>query len=45
MGSALAAMLSFLFLPLLIQIEQNTRRNLELQGALNKGIFCRKSGG
>ncbi|MGA2442194.1 MAG: hypothetical protein ABSH08_14675 [Tepidisphaeraceae bacterium] len=44
-GSALAALLSFLFLPLLIQIEQNTRRTLELQVALNKGRFSQKSGG
>jgi DNA-directed RNA polymerase subunit RPC12/RpoP len=30
MGTALGALMGFLFLPLLIQIEQNTRRTLEL---------------
>jgi hypothetical protein len=36
-GGAIAGLLSFLFLPLMIQIEQNTRRSLALHAAERKG--------
>jgi hypothetical protein len=37
-GSAFVTLLAFLFLPLLIQVEQNTRRTLEVQAAMKKGL-------
>ncbi len=37
-GSAIAVLLSFLFLPLAIQIERNTRRMLELQAAIKRNM-------